>query len=774
MQFRGAVVFAVFVFGCSSPEPDVARAALGSTGLVISQVYGGGGNSGAPLTNDYVELFNRGTADVSLSGLSIQYASAAGATWTPLSLGTGTVAPGKYFLVQLAGGATGSALPTPDLASTVINMSGTSGKVALVNGTTAISCVAGSDAGVPACSTLASIIDLVGYGTASDYEGLAAAPILSNTKANVRAGGGCTDTDNNTADFATATPSPATVHNSGSATNDCNPPDLSVPVDLSEPPDLTDTTDLTGADMTGMPDLTVLPDLTAAPTADLMGTAGAVVISQIYGGGGNTLAAFTNDYIELFNRSTSTVDLTGWSLQYGSATANFSSKVDLPSATLAPGKYFLVQLSGGATGAALPTPDFAPASSFNMSVTAGKLALVPGTTQLTCGATATPCAAGQFVDLVGWGNSTTFEGTVTPAPASGNNGAALFRKNAGCIDTDDNAADVEVGSVAGPRNGATAAYDCSAPPPPDLSVPLDMTAPPDLKPPPDLTPGPDLAGPPPTPGIVVISQLYGGGGNSGATYTHDYVELFNRTSATVDMSGWSIQYGSAANNFSLVSALPIGATIAPGHYYLVQLSMGALGSALPTPDYAATGTAALNLSATAGKVALVGNTTVLACGATATPCNSVVIVDLVGYGTTSTAYEGTGPAHAPSTNAGAIFRNNFGCSDTDQNANDFFDANAAPRNSASPAVDCSALPDLAVPIDMAVSNPVDMASGGVVDLATPNLADFAPPHDMSHTMPRTDGGCSCDLGGQGSPNVPALLLLALLLSVRWRSRRRSS
>ncbi len=27
---------------------------------------------------------------------------------------------------------------------------------------------------------------------------------------------------------------------------------------------------------------------------------------------------------------------------------------------------------------------------------------------------------------------------------------------------------------------------------------------------------------------IVISQVYGGGGNAGATYTHDYIELFNR------------------------------------------------------------------------------------------------------------------------------------------------------------------------------------------------------------------------------------------------------
>ena len=45
-----------------------------------------------------------------------------------------------------------------------------------------------------------------------------------------------------------------------------------------------------------------------------------IVISQIYGGGGNTGAQFTNDYIEIFNRGSTTVDVAGWSLQYASAT----------------------------------------------------------------------------------------------------------------------------------------------------------------------------------------------------------------------------------------------------------------------------------------------------------------------------------------------------------------------------------------------------------------------------------------------------------------------
>ncbi|PKL93187.1 MAG: hypothetical protein CVV20_04940, partial [Gemmatimonadetes bacterium HGW-Gemmatimonadetes-1] len=73
------------------------------SGVVISQVYGGGGNSGATLTNDFIELHNAGTAAVSLDGWSVQYASSAGTTWSRTNL-TGSIAPGGYYLVQQAQG----------------------------------------------------------------------------------------------------------------------------------------------------------------------------------------------------------------------------------------------------------------------------------------------------------------------------------------------------------------------------------------------------------------------------------------------------------------------------------------------------------------------------------------------------------------------------------------------------------------------------------------------------------------------------------------------
>ena len=191
--------------------------AVPSTNLVISQVYGGGGNSGAPLTNDYVEIFNRGTASVNLSGYSIQYTSATG---TGLFGGSSTLltelpsvllGPGQYFLVQEAsGGTAGSALPTPDLVdATPINMSATGGKVALATGTASLACNGNPNA----CSAdqLARIVDLIGYDGALFYESwpnASPAPTLSNATAAFRAGAGCTDTDNNGADFSAAAPAP--------------------------------------------------------------------------------------------------------------------------------------------------------------------------------------------------------------------------------------------------------------------------------------------------------------------------------------------------------------------------------------------------------------------------------------------------------------------------------------------------------------------------------------------------------------------------------------
>ena len=66
--------------------------------VVISQVYGGGGNSGAPVRSDYIELHNNSAATVSVDGWSVQYASATGTSWQRTNL-AGNIPAGGYYLV---------------------------------------------------------------------------------------------------------------------------------------------------------------------------------------------------------------------------------------------------------------------------------------------------------------------------------------------------------------------------------------------------------------------------------------------------------------------------------------------------------------------------------------------------------------------------------------------------------------------------------------------------------------------------------------------------
>jgi len=185
--------------------PLAAASARGSGAgsVVVGELFAAGGNSGASYANDYVELFNRGGGAVAVDGWTLQYATAGGTSWqsTPLS---GSISAGGHYLVELAsGGTAGAALPAPD-ATGSSNLAVSGGKVAVVSNADPLAC--GASAG--SCSGVAGVEDLVGYGTASDYEGSAAAAAPSATTALVRAGAGCTDADDNGSDFATAAPDP--------------------------------------------------------------------------------------------------------------------------------------------------------------------------------------------------------------------------------------------------------------------------------------------------------------------------------------------------------------------------------------------------------------------------------------------------------------------------------------------------------------------------------------------------------------------------------------
>ena len=186
--------------------------------------------------------------------------------------------------------------------------------------------------------------------------------------------------------------------------------------------------------------------------------------------------------------------------------------------------------------------------------------------------------------------------------------------------------------------------------------------------------------PPPAASDVVISQVYGGGGNSGATITNDFIELFNRGSATVSVSGWSVQYASSAG--TTWQSTPIAGSIPPGGYFLVQEAAGSGGTVpLPTPD----AVGGISMAAASGKIALAPGTAALS-GA----CPAAGLLDLVGYGTAN-CYEGAGASGVLS-NTTAALRKRGGCFDSDNNNVDFSTGAPGPRNSSSPLHSCVATP----------------------------------------------------------------------------------
>lgn len=200
-----------------TPTPTPTPPPAGTDAIVISQIYTTGGSGNPAYQNGYVELFNRGTNTVNLNNWKFQFGSDTGGINFGISFSPAKailIQPGQYFLLQVGLSGGGAPLPAPDQSTGQANTQ-VAGKILISR--PAVPFLGGSSCPLPN----SGISDFVGYGPNANCAEATAAPALTNTTALIRAGGGCTDTDNNANDFVVGPPNP---HNSSSPFHPCGNP----------------------------------------------------------------------------------------------------------------------------------------------------------------------------------------------------------------------------------------------------------------------------------------------------------------------------------------------------------------------------------------------------------------------------------------------------------------------------------------------------------------------------------------------------------------------
>ena len=349
-----ALVLAVVV----SPLAVLAAPAqaAGSTGLVISEVFGANGTAAA-YNQDYVEIYNPTASAISLAGKSVQYrAGTSGSSSSKVDLPAIMLPAGAHFL---AGGAV-SANPTtaqtitPDATNTNMNLSGTGGVVVLANSQTLLTLPAATDP----TTFPAAVIDLVGYGTTPNLYETTRAPAPTTTGSPAkpvlnRAGNGATDTDNNGNDFSTAA--------------------------------------------AGTPQV-----------CDCIAPSG-LKVTEVYTDGGQAGSSFDHDFVEIENISGASLPLTGLTLQYRAPDATGPATVVATlTGTLTNNTYDVAQLAGtDGEGAPVGGVDYT-AATLDLTKAGGTFLIVKGTNPVDPGTGA--AGTQQFVsDLVGWGSSNVYE-----------------------------------------------------------------------------------------------------------------------------------------------------------------------------------------------------------------------------------------------------------------------------------------------------------------------------------------------------------------------------
>jgi len=224
----------------NAAAPPVGNRPAAAGDIVVSQIYSNGGNPGSTYQNNYLELFNRTDNAIDFDGWRIYVASANGTFEQAIAFVSSRqifIGGHQYLLIRFGpDSANGAAVPA-DLAGPttapspppgvppqpLINLS-PSGKVFIT--------MPDVNAFGATCPPNPNVVDFVGYGAAAScFEGSGPTGTTSNTTAALRKAGGCTDSDNNAADFDVSAPNP---RNSLAPQNFCGTPPAAV-IQFSQP-----------------------------------------------------------------------------------------------------------------------------------------------------------------------------------------------------------------------------------------------------------------------------------------------------------------------------------------------------------------------------------------------------------------------------------------------------------------------------------------------------------------------------------------------------------